>query len=247
MVVTQLSQFKVFNLQTTLAGVVCVFLGLTAGVPYGTAEEQTSASVDLSLLQGVIKDVYGAFPKTAEHEAADHKFVEAALADFPTRDTATRYALELAWQSYCDGDEQTALKRFNQAWLLTPNHPEPFHGFAVYMLEKGRIDEAIALSKKALELDPRHARAMCTLARAYAAQGRDDASMVFQQASQATELDSDLIYIYYHWARWLAKRGDMAGSADKFALYRSHGGRELAGEWLVRALARLRKPAAHVQ
>ena len=213
--------------------------------------EAREADDDLHVLKGVITQVYGTFPKTAEHEAADRQFIEDVLSTGTSREAGREYALGEAWRLYGDGDEQSALKRFNQAWLLTPNHPEAFHGFAVYMLEKGNVDEAITLSKKALALDPRHARAMCTLARAYGAkayartlddaacaQYRVHANELFEQASQSTTLDEDLTYIYYHWAKWRAREGDMTDSADKIALYRKHGGGALVGEWLIRALAR---------
>ena len=57
-------------------------------------------------------------------------------------------AIQLGWQFVAKKQPDTAIKRFNQAWLLSPNHPDIHWGFAV----------ATHLQRKPLSVVERHFR-----------------------------------------------------------------------------------------
>lgn len=44
---------------------------------------------------------------------------------------ATEHSCNLALTYYQKGDKKTAMKRYNQAWLIDHTHPCPFEGFAL--------------------------------------------------------------------------------------------------------------------
>jgi Tfp pilus assembly protein PilF len=70
--------------------------------------------------------------KTETQRSADAAFVEAARnATGGKLEEATDRAIQLGWQFIQQGEADMAIKRFNQAWLLDPNHPDVYWGFAV--------------------------------------------------------------------------------------------------------------------
>ncbi len=47
-----------------------------------------------------------------------------------------------AWEKLNAGDSTTAMKRFNQAWLLDPSNPQVFKGFAAVLRKQGKSQDA---------------------------------------------------------------------------------------------------------
>lgn len=74
--------------------------------------------------------MYGGITKTHEMVLADEAFIQAALKGGHTRAEASDMVVLLGWKYLRQGDLATAMKRFNQAWLLDPDNGDAFHGFA---------------------------------------------------------------------------------------------------------------------
>jgi serine/threonine protein kinase/tetratricopeptide (TPR) repeat protein len=55
---------------------------------------------------------------------------------------------------YYDRDWPAAEREFKRAIELNPNYPVAYHWYAVYLMSAGRLDEALAQSRRAQELDP---------------------------------------------------------------------------------------------
>ena len=72
------------------------------------------------------------YEKTAADRKSDKDFIEEAtkLAG-GDRDAAARSLVDIGWQRIGKGDPNHAIRAFNQAWLLAPNNPNIFWGFAV--------------------------------------------------------------------------------------------------------------------
>jgi Tfp pilus assembly protein PilF len=87
--------------------------------------------------------MYGGLPKTPAQIAADEKY----LADIDklgfTRVQGSDKSVVLGWQYFFKHDLATAIKRFNQAWLLDPDNGDSFHGFALTVYERDH-DAAVA-------------------------------------------------------------------------------------------------------
>lgn len=84
--------------------------------------------------------------KTAAQTQADKRLVREALlltkGDFKA---AAHRAVTLGWQEIGKGNLETALRRFNQAWLLEPSRGDIYWGFAVAIGNRG--DDIIQVGK----------------------------------------------------------------------------------------------------
>lgn len=79
--------------------------------------------------------------KTPLQLEADEKFIQ-AMTNNQSREKASKAVAVGGWQFFNKGDLPTAMKRFNQAWLLNPNNPEAYKGFAAILRKQGKMKEA---------------------------------------------------------------------------------------------------------
>ena len=99
------------------------------------------------------RPMYGGIDKTPEMKRADDAYIQRVLAMGYTRESGARAAVELGFKNFSKGDFATAMKRFNQAWLLDPGLGDTFHGFALVLIERDGNDRgAEALFRKALSI-----------------------------------------------------------------------------------------------
>jgi tetratricopeptide (TPR) repeat protein len=75
--------------------------------------------------------MYGNAPKNAAMIEADERFIASVLQEGYTREVGSGYSIESGWHSFNKGDYSTAIKRFNQAWLLDPENGDAYYGFAL--------------------------------------------------------------------------------------------------------------------
>lgn len=227
------------------AGVILLLLGTTL-LPIAPAWAGTLSYEQLPM--------YGNRPRTAQQQVADAALIQTVLSVSGDRETGAKEALRTGFQLCETGDLDTAIKRFNQAWLLAPNYPPVFHAFGWYMAKRGEVDEAITMYQEALKLDARYAIAMCDLARSYKdkalTQTSPEETLAFlskaitlcDEASRATTDDDNLSYIYYQWAVLLALTKDYAGAWDKVHLSRQHGGDYIEPGFLLGLSSRMPEP-----
>ncbi len=81
---------------------------------------------------------------------------------------------ELGWKYFQQGNRDTAIKRFNQAWLYNPDNPHVWWGFGVIMGNRGEREgeennllDSIKFLKKALSLDVGNYKVMIDLSISY--------------------------------------------------------------------------------
>lgn len=77
----------------------------------------------------------------------------------------SRAASELGWKYLAGGDLSTAMKRFNQAWMLDRRNPDAFWGFGIVMGRRAaqgnterNLEESIRLLTTAQELNPKNGK-----------------------------------------------------------------------------------------
>jgi Tfp pilus assembly protein PilF len=81
--------------------------------------------------------MFGGQPKTPEMLAADQQFFAATAKFGYTPAQGSDKSVQLGWQYFFQKhDVPTAMKRFNQAWLLDPDNGDAFHGFAVLVMSR---------------------------------------------------------------------------------------------------------------
>lgn len=87
----------------------------------------------------------------------DEDLIRDATFRFGNRQAASRALVEQGWASVRKGILDTAMRRFNEAWLLNPKNYQAFWGFGAVLSEQGKLAEAIEQLETARELvdDPR--------------------------------------------------------------------------------------------
>jgi tetratricopeptide (TPR) repeat protein len=82
------------------------------------------------------RPMYGLVQKNQAMLDADKQFIDTVLSMGYTREAGANKSVELGWQYFTKGDIPNAMRRFNQAWLLDPNNPAVYHGFAVALFQR---------------------------------------------------------------------------------------------------------------
>ena len=76
--------------------------------------------------------MYGNIEKPANLIEVDKKFITAQTKEFHTADSASYIYNLIAWDYLHKGEIKTAIRRFNQAWLLDSTNASPYFGFSAY-------------------------------------------------------------------------------------------------------------------
>jgi Tfp pilus assembly protein PilF len=131
--------------------------------------------------------MYGNQPKTPAEKQADQKFIETVTKAAGTREKAAGRMIQRGWEFLSRGDLSTAMKRFNQAWLLTPDDMNVYWGFGAVLSSNGQANEAILMFEKAVSMAPNNPRLLSDVARTYAMQGNYAKAGEFVHKAQAID------------------------------------------------------------
>lgn len=83
------------------------------------------------------KPMYGEVLKNDEYKKVDEKFIAHCLSQFGTIDSSVKVQTKLAWGYFYNNDLTTAMKRFNQTWILDSEYPDSYFGFAALLEMSG--------------------------------------------------------------------------------------------------------------
>ena len=92
--------------------------------------------------------MYGGVQKTPEQEAADETFIQAAIKEYGTREKASDVVVQIGWSYLYKNDLRTAIKKFNQAWLLNSDNAQAYWGFGVVAANRRDLDQAGEMIEK---------------------------------------------------------------------------------------------------
>lgn len=113
-----------------------------------------SAGCALSSQRDETLPLYGGVESNIFDQVADKKFVETAIQIAGSRELAADACLKRGWDYLQINDTINAIKRFNQAWLLKPNHPRVYWGLAMALAKQCKREQAIKLFEQARALAP---------------------------------------------------------------------------------------------
>lgn len=101
---------------------------------------------------------YGNIQKTEKQKESDEIFVKELLAEYNgDKKLASEKMVELGFQYlYEKRDLETAMRRFNQAFLVNPKNADLYYGFGTVYFNLGAMDEARKQYDKGLKIDPKH-------------------------------------------------------------------------------------------
>ena len=110
---------------------------------------------------------YGIEPKNPKELMADSIFIATALKE-STNEEASNKCSDLGWKYFKSGDAITAMKRFNQSWLLQNDNYDAIWGMGVVEGYWGRLYSSEKLLKEATKLSGSNELIELDLAVAYA-------------------------------------------------------------------------------
>ena len=188
--------------------------------------------------------MYGEADKTEAQIKCDEKFIIEQVELHDTPQKACDEVLKIAWHFYYDGDHKTAIKRFNQAWLLNKENPGVYWGFGAVLNQQGEFEQATKMGERALELAPINPDIMADLAFSYGNKARHtspfkgkerNASFIksYELFEKSVTLAPDRSMTYYQWAIVLYYDKEYEESWKMVDVAKEHG-HEIHAEFLKR-------------
>lgn len=121
----------------------------------------------------LVLPMFGNKPKTEAQQKKDERFLTSCDKSFLNRQEASSFFMERGWEYYNEGQVDTAMYRFNLAWLLNPNNVDPYWAFGLISASKGNNAESITYYEKALALEPKNSMLLSDMASSYLALYRE--------------------------------------------------------------------------
>ncbi|MBF9255598.1 hypothetical protein I2I11_20030 [Pontibacter sp. 172403-2] len=165
----------------------------------------------------LVQPMFGQQPKSEEQQRKDEKFLSSCDKSFTNRREASKFFMERGWEYFNEGQVDTAMYRFNLAWLLNPDNKDTYWAFGLVTAGKGNPEEAIGLYEKALQLDPKNSLLLSDLGAAYLAEYKArDKRKTLRKAeetlSESAAADTTNAYAFYNLSqvKFLEKEYDEA-------------------------------------
>jgi Tfp pilus assembly protein PilF len=98
--------------------------------------------------------MFGQQAKTDAQQRADEKFLTSCDKSFESRSEASNFFMDRGWEFFNAGQTDTAVYRFNLAWLLNPDNYNAYWGFGLVEHSKGNPKEALSMFERALKYQP---------------------------------------------------------------------------------------------
>ncbi len=131
--------------------------------------------------------MYGEVAKTPVQQKADQEFIDDMIARCGSREKASSELAHRGWDP--KNDLSTAMKRFNQAWLLDAKNAQAYWGMGVVMGRKRKYKESVELLQRAETCDPGNDRILIDLARSLFCQ--KDYAGAWEKSHQAQALNTN--------------------------------------------------------
>ena len=87
----------------------------------------------------ITKPMWGEVERDANYKNADDEFRKSALNDFGSLDSAVVHFANQGWTRIFNNELRMAMISFNQSWLLNPEFPDAYFGFASLLEMQGRL------------------------------------------------------------------------------------------------------------
>lgn len=112
--------------------------------------------------------MYGQVKKCNEQLESDKAFLKECDKHFNNRKEAAQFHVDKGWECFYKNDFETAMKRFNQAWLLDSLNPDIYWGYGnILGLRDRKFKESLAYFERSLKMNPDNARVWESAATSY--------------------------------------------------------------------------------
>jgi len=114
-----------------------------------------------------ILPMYGNEAKCQEQLEIDKEFISKCIAEFKSRQAASKYYVDQGWKYFHKEDYETSMKRFNQAWLLDSTNADVYWGLGNLLGTQKEFNKSITLLEKSIKLSPKNPTVYENLALSY--------------------------------------------------------------------------------
>lgn len=133
-----------------VSAVVVVWIIFRIGSGY--LERYYEAELEEPFVNISLLPMYGGVEKTEAQLKSDEVFIRSVLEEGVSREDASALFVYEARTFFEQGDLDTAMKRYNQAWLLNAKNPDVYTGFGDILLKQGDLELSEAMYQMAREL-----------------------------------------------------------------------------------------------
>lgn len=142
---------------------------LLAAVAFVCATTLSLAQQQATELSPSVLPMFGEKQKTEAEQKQDEKFLTSCDKSFPDRREASIFFMERGWEYLNEGQVDTAMYRFNLAWLLNPDNKDTYWAFGLVTSARGDHQHAINMYEKAIALDAKNSLLLSDAATSYLA------------------------------------------------------------------------------
>ncbi|MFC6223234.1 tetratricopeptide repeat protein [Hymenobacter artigasi] len=165
------------------------------GSNMGAATAQVASDGNINLIP-----MYGGFKKSRALQKADARL----LADFPDRRVAATQFAQRGWDFFYANDFTTAIKRFNQAWLLDSTNASAYWGFGVIEGQRQHPTDALRYFQISRRHNPANRRLLIDMAQALLSR--------YDVTHHSPDLDTAVAKLQ----EYLADTSDAKGTTDAY-------------------------------
>jgi tetratricopeptide (TPR) repeat protein len=121
-----------------------------------------------SCVDGINKlPMYGDVKKCPEQIESDKIFLSEASKNFKDKKDAAKYYISRAWDYFYQQKLDTAMMRFNQAWLLDSLNADIYWGYGNLLGMQKKFKESLPFFEKSIKLNPNNAKALLSASISY--------------------------------------------------------------------------------
>lgn len=102
--------------------------------------------------------LFGSQKKCDEQIKADIIFIEECNKFYKNRKYAVQHHLEMGWNYFYENKFDSAIMRFNQAWLLDSTNADLYWGLGSVLGKMQKFDESISFFEKSILLNPNNSK-----------------------------------------------------------------------------------------
>lgn len=196
--------------------------------------------------------MYGGIEKTEAQLALDAKFVSEVTAAVGTREKGSTEFNKMGWKAFLvERNPETAMMRFNQAWLLNPDNHDVLWGFGVVSGAMGNTADSVKFLRQASEKLVDNPMLLTDLGFSLTISAGEQANAgtsgklleeAFACFARAEKIKPDYEPLYSNWAAALFIKTDYAGAWQKIIKAEELGGKTISPALIKDLEAKMPRP-----